>query len=488
MAYDKNTDYAALIAGTKDPVKKAEYEAARNEKIAAMNKAGTNTGGYTATYNYTQTPAAPQPNAGATAAGGGASPVSYIDANGNKKTGYISGGITYTDQSLKNQVGVGSVVTAGDGKEYIKTPTGGQLYSDYLAQNGIRKVDTMDHASGARGAGYVKDGTTYADPLLTQRIADGTVVRTDGGEYIKTDLGSMLYSDYLAKNGKAGAGADALGTLTNQLAQVNAALDQAMANNDAGYVAQLQQLKNSLQTQIDELNRSYKELNKQLYIDYMNSKRDIPQALAAQGYTGGLRESSLLGLDAGYRGNLNENELARIAGITDLQRGGEDDQLQLLIAKAQADQQAQDNYYARQMQLAQLIAAQQAADADREAEAEERLYTRELERAQLAAQYGDSSQIYKMLGIPEPAKNPYSPPPPDPDDDTDDDTDVGEPDTPKAGTIPTVTVPGMGALTYDDAEQLERQGYIRLHGIDASGNPVYIRTAKRQTENIALSR
>ena len=66
MAYNANTDYLALINkanATGDYASAAKYEAQRNEKIAAMNAAGANTNGYTATNNYVR-PAASTNNQG----------------------------------------------------------------------------------------------------------------------------------------------------------------------------------------------------------------------------------------------------------------------------------------------------------------------------------------------------------------------------------------------------------------------------------------
>ena len=54
MAYDPNVNYQQLINETSDPAQKAQYEAQRNEKIADMNKNGTNTGNYQQTNNYQQ--------------------------------------------------------------------------------------------------------------------------------------------------------------------------------------------------------------------------------------------------------------------------------------------------------------------------------------------------------------------------------------------------------------------------------------------------
>ena len=40
-------------------------------------------------------------------------------------------------------------------------------------------------------------------------------------------------------------------------------------------------------------------------------------------------------------------------------------------------------------------------------------------------------------------------------------------------------VPGYGAISYEDAERLEQQGYIVLQGTDSSGKPIYARSTKK---------
>ena len=119
--------------------------------------------------------------------------------------------------------------------------------------------------------------------------------------------------------------------LQDQLAQVDALLEEARAANNDAYALQLEQLRNRIQLQIDNLNEQYQGINRQLYIDYMNGRRDLPQQLAAMGYTGGLRESSLLGLQNNYEGQLAENERARLAGIREIESGGIDKELTLGI-------------------------------------------------------------------------------------------------------------------------------------------------------------
>lgn len=74
MAYDKNTDYTALInqaVEDGDYVAAAVYEQQRNEKVADMNAAGTNTEGYKITNDYVDYLDTPAPKPSVGGGGGG---------------------------------------------------------------------------------------------------------------------------------------------------------------------------------------------------------------------------------------------------------------------------------------------------------------------------------------------------------------------------------------------------------------------------------
>lgn len=88
--------------------------------------------------------------------------------------------------------------------------------------------------------------------------------------------------------------------------------DEVAANNAALEAARAQ-ARAETQSQIDALGASYAGTNRQLYRDYMASRRTLPQQLAAQGYGGGLTESGMLRLQNDYGEALNENERARHA-------------------------------------------------------------------------------------------------------------------------------------------------------------------------------
>ena len=129
----------------------------------------------------------------------------------------------------------------------------------------------------------------------------------------------------------------------------------------------------SIQYQISNNNAQIDRQNQQAYLDYVRNQRVMPEQLNALGITGGLAESSLMRLGAGYGSMVNENELARRQAMSALY-----------------EQQAQQDYQTGETQRAADLAAQQQYYAQQQKEQEN--------AAQLAAQIGDFSG-YVTLGL-----------------------------------------------------------------------------------------
>ena len=155
---------------------------------------------------------------------------------------------------------------------------------------------------------------------------------------------------------------------------------QAQRDQNARALAAAEQYsRESADAQIAALEREYQGTNRQLYRDYMQRQRALPEQLAARGYTGGLTESSRLRLGTAYAEALNANEQARLG-----QKAGYEQALarQLYEARAAADaadSQALQSYYSALSSLR----AQQRSQLEKRA-------------ATLAAK-GDFS-LYKKLG------------------------------------------------------------------------------------------
>ena len=100
--------------------------------------------------------------------------------------------------------------------------------------------------------------------------------------------------------------------------------------SDSIYAKRLEQLSADTQRQINNLNADYEGMNTQLYRDYMKSKKTLPQQLSAQGISGGLSESTNLGLETLYHDRLLQNEKQRQRGIGDIEAKGSSNALGVL--------------------------------------------------------------------------------------------------------------------------------------------------------------
>lgn len=258
----------------------------------------------------------------------------------------------------------------------------GNLYAEAVAKNaesGAPWVSSAEKAAAAAAAGGLYGSLAGAGRLpkpdgAQQPTTTPTQPGTSGG-------GKVTYID---PNGDAQKGTtegtpeetpgEPQRTYLDELRdQYQKMYDDAVkANNDAAKAAAERALAQA-EKGVGELGDQYGSLNKQLYRDYMESLRVLPQEMAARGYSGGMSESARLGLDTAYGERLNENEAARIAAIMQLRQQGADAEYQANAARDQANAQAQQNLYANMMNL--ILQQQQDAAT----------------KAQNMAQYGDFS-------------------------------------------------------------------------------------------------
>ena len=258
----------------------------------------------------------------------------------------------------------------------------GNLYAEAVAKNAESRapwVSSAEKAAAAAAAGGLYGGLAGAGRLpkpegAQQPTTTPTQPGTSGG-------GKVTYID---PNGDAQKGTtegtpeetpgEPQRTYLDELRdQYQKMYDDAVkANNDAAKAAAERALAQA-EKGVGELGDQYGSLNKQLYRDYMESLRVLPQEMAARGYSGGMSESARLGLDTAYGERLNENEAARIAAIMQLRQQGADAEYQANAARDQANAQAQQNLYANMMNL--ILQQQQDAAT----------------KAQNMAQYGDFS-------------------------------------------------------------------------------------------------
>lgn len=264
------------------------------------------------------------------------------------------------------------------------------LYAEAVAKNaesGAPWVSSAEKAAAAAAAAGLYGSLVGAGRLPkrdasttdTAQPGDSTQKPSGGGNGGSGSGGSRV--TYIDSNGDAQKGtttpsvsAEPQRSYLDELRdQYQKMYDDAVkANNDAAKAAAERALA-QVEQGIGELGDQYGSLNKQLYRDYMESLRVLPQEMAARGYSGGMSESARLGLDTAYGERLNENEAARIAAIAQLRQQGADAEYQANAARDQANAQAQQNLYANMVNL--LLQQQQDATT----------------KAQNMAQYGDFS-------------------------------------------------------------------------------------------------
>ena len=119
--------------------------------------------------------------------------------------------------------------------------------------------------------------------------------------------------------------------------------EAAVASNNAAAKAKYEAAMEQISHKIQSLETAYQGTNRQLYRDYKQSERVLPQQMAAQGYSGGLTESSRLRLSNSYEEALAQNEREKAGQIADLNAQGVqyqyDADAEAARLNAEADQQ-----------------------------------------------------------------------------------------------------------------------------------------------------
>jgi hypothetical protein len=253
---------------------------------------------------------------------------SIIDDNGEKQTGYVDtgeqaagSGLTYKDFLEGDGYDAGTnykywMDQAADAKDYIAAAL--------LEQKRNRKIK----------------GEELADYGLTYDYHNPEVVVPDN----TAGQGGTYYD----------------GMLSVLQEQLQAAKDA----NDASSSASIQQAINELNAQKEALTTQYDDLAKQFYIDRRLGEKNLPQQLAALGYSGGLTESSMLGLLTNYQQALAENEQSRAQSYSDIAQQIASAQLTGELSRAQTEQELAQNYFSNYASVVQAL--QEQANWDRQ--------------------------------------------------------------------------------------------------------------------------
>jgi len=238
------------------------------------------------------------------------------------------------------------------GNDQTQLSSYGSLYNDAMARyNAAVKAGNSQAAS-----------TAQADMLSAHASAEN--LRKQYGYSGGTNGSGSISTNYIDKNGNSKSGTASMDYYNNLLTKLNTMYQNAVGTNNSTYAAQLQEAMANLEKQKQALNLSYDNAAKQLYVDKRMSEKNTPQALAAQGYNGGLTESSLLGIQSGYENNLLTNEQNRNQGLANLEYQKISAQSENAVAAAQAAQEAGENYYTNYASIMAQLAAQQNYDSE----------------------------------------------------------------------------------------------------------------------------
>ena len=159
--------------------------------------------------------------------------------------------------------------------------------------------------------------------------------------------------------------------------------DEQISANNAAADAAAERARQSAEEQRRALSAEYEGINRQLYRDYMEQKRVLPQQMAAQGYSGGLTESSRLRLRNSYEEGLGQNERSRIGQEAGINAALAQQEYEARAAAEQANAQARQSMYASLLDLRGQEHQEDRSDAE--------------QRAALLAAAGDYSG-YRAMG------------------------------------------------------------------------------------------
>ena len=250
-----------------------------------------------------------------------------------------------------------SLLIQGQNGNYLQTgPTSGLSYIDQLKKSLLDYKPTADAISEAKKA---ESGTS-----------DTGNPGSGGGS------SSSAANYYAAMLAQVQAAQDAAARRAEELARQKQEAAQAAYDKNMGYLNEayanrsnllqqnyndaLAQLQASYDSGARGVNQNADSAQQQAYINYMMSKRDLPQALVAQGLTGGMSESALAGMYKSYGNNRNTIDRGRndsLATLLDTLNSNKSTALQNYNNQLSADDQQKMAY---QLQLEQALANQSA--------------------------------------------------------------------------------------------------------------------------------
>ncbi|MEG2679292.1 MAG: hypothetical protein RR949_05065 [Oscillospiraceae bacterium] len=226
----------------------------------------------------------------------------------------------------------------------------------YIDQNGAKKQGVYQASPQARGGGDIdwaeKINNGIANGASYQQIQQWNNNRND-----KIQQNQGVYGKYQNDSvNSAALNYINSGRQQEEIQRINDFYAQQAAQEEAAKRAQVEMAVGRLGDQKVQVGQSYEDMFRQLYTDRRMAEKNLPQQMAAMGYTGGLTESSALGLATNYATALQKGEQGKIGNLSEIDRAIEDTRHSGNIAIAeQAAKLAQEKFNA----YSDLIARQQ---------------------------------------------------------------------------------------------------------------------------------
>ena len=356
------------------------------------------------------------------------------------------GTVKSTGAGVQKSSGTGSVITDRSG---LTQMTGSQLAADrgstaagktggggtatYIAPDGSAKTGVYDSGLGRPDYSTliqqgVQSGASWQEIQDWQNTRNALIAGDASLAQYAGDLTDQLATSYINQKRADERSAAVEASYQDQFQQMQDSYAAILAQQEAAKRAAVEQGVNQLSGQKEGINQSYADLQRQLYIDQMNAKKNLPQQMAAMGYTGGLTESAALGLENSYADALRQGEQQRISTLSDIDRAIADAYLTGDISIAeQAAQLAQNQYSSYAELLAQMrdqsnwerqmgLSERQAADSTdynnrylaylqsgQDLDAQSLQYQKDLEAAAMLASFGNYSGYARLWGLSEEA-------------------------------------------------------------------------------------
>ena len=251
------------------------------------------------------------------------------------------------------------------------SPAYNDAYNWYNSTYGVAADDVHPLSQGQKSGGgsYWAAGGTgvggpeYSPGQLYYSAPDGNGGYTQAGASgavgggAATGLSALSGSKQIPNTGVYGGG-------INYMKQYQDALESAENESARAYRKQVEAAIDSINAQRDPLRQQYEQGAQQAYIEAERAKKQLPEALAAQGINGGATESANLAIETSHGNSLNdltntynnalaglEQTIAQARSSGDIQLAQNAAQYQQMLANAILSAQQQQQQYAQQMAM-----------------------------------------------------------------------------------------------------------------------------------------